>query len=261
MKKILIIAASAVVLSLGACTTASSSSNAGLLSAAAPARTSGDPTPEEVVVKMTRKLGSTPVLHITVKDRHEGVDYTAQGWMMKSRAMSEVRRGEDVIFAQYTDGHRIQEYVPNATFANGMEATAVLVEYDKAPDAPVADWPRLIDFDLACGPGCIAGAGWLYDLPDSFLGNMKIAPVSRTKFQGKDCYWYHLVSGEKPDQLTWDFYVDVKTFLPVRNYRRIEAKGKVVKEDTFDFAFEHLPNDSGIHWGLDVDKLRKPSDR
>lgn len=50
--------------------------------------------------------------------------------------------------------------------------------------------------------------------------------------------------------------MDRSTFEPVREYRRIANQGKVTKEDTYDYTFEHLPNDNGIHWGLEVDKLK-----
>ena len=51
---------------------------------------SGTPSPVEIVARMKQSFASSPVLHVTVLNRHHGVDYECQGWMMGVKALSEV---------------------------------------------------------------------------------------------------------------------------------------------------------------------------
>lgn len=219
------------------------------------------PSAEDVALRMSASFRSTPVLHVTVRNLHHGVEYQCQGWIKEKQILGEVRRGGGVIFAIYKDTKRVQEYSPSATFANSSEAKAVLLEYDY--DLNDGGWNRLVDYDLSCGPAGIAWDAYLWVERSSFgeisLGNMESSVMKETSLNGRDCYWYHLDDFDTLTQVTWDLYVDKLTYEPVREYRRITTQGKVTKEDTYDFAFEHLPNDNGIHWGLEVDKLRADS--
>ena len=57
--------------------------------------------------------------------------------------------------------------------------------------------------------------------------------------------------------LTWDLWVDKATAKPIRRSRLVVTKGKKVKDDVFDYTFEHLTDDHGINWRLDPAQLQK----
>jgi len=213
------------------------------------------PSAKDVVDRMNASIASTPVLHVTVINLHRGVEYHCQGWMMGLKSRSEVRKDGRLIFARYTDRKRIQEYVPKASFVNKMEAEHVLVEYDA--DGPSGDWPRLMENTFSCGPAIIASDYYLpvpnhRSYPDIWLGNMETSRVSKVTFRSRSCLWYHTDVTIEGDTLTWDLYVDIETFKPLRlSGLVVAADGTHKKEDVYEYTFEHLQTDEGINWRLD----------
>lgn len=231
----------------------------GVMPAACRLGDDGFPSPTEVARRMTLAFDSTPVLHVTVINRHLGMDYECHGWMMGKKSLGVVRQDGKVIFASYTDTVRKQEYVPLAKFANGEPARAVLLEYDYDPTD--GGWSRLVDAVFDCGPSGVACEGYLQSegerYPDAVKPNMENAQLTETVFMERPCYLYSIRQSDDTSTLDWDLYVDKATFKPVRMSRLVKSiVGKVLKEDIYEYTFEHLPDDAGIHWGLQPDKLK-----
>lgn len=208
---------------------------------------------------MMSSIASTPVLHVTVLNKHRDVDFECQGWMMGPKSRTEVRQDGTLVFARYTDRRRIQEFVPKATFTNGMEAERVVLEY--AADGPSGDWPRLKDTDFGCGPAIIASDYFLPvrdpTYPEIWRGNMQASKVTETTLRGRACYWYKMDVVVATDSINWNLYVDKETFEPLRQSRLILAEdGTHKKEDIYDYTFEHLADDKEIQWRLDADRLK-----
>lgn len=235
------------------------SSNAGILATAEPLFTSAIPTVQELVDRMNKSLEATPVLHVTILDRHRGEDYHCQSWMTKTKVLGEVRKDGKLVFASFSDGRRVQEYVKNHTFANGQSGENVLLEYDLPPDD--GGWPRLLELGLSCGPGTVATCWKLGERPglaESLLHNREPAKLVEASLDGRECYYMRLDADVgQGRRLTWELYVDKATSKPVRQKRLVKSDDKVFQEDVYDYTFEHLPDDSGIRWGLDVERLRK----
>lgn len=228
---------------------------------AQPAQAAAGQLPDkgDLADKMLAALARTPVLHMSAKCLHMGVAYEAEGWMTATRCVSEVRQKGKVIFAEaYSDG-RVQEYVPEASFANGATAANVLLEYDQGDNTD--DWPRLIDHDLACGPGTVAADSWIKTqhptVPESLAERMRNDSVlSEAEVNGKACYRFHtqhdLGDGSA---MTFDLYIDKSTFEPVKQSGLVTQNGRTVKNDAVSYRFEHLTSEEGITWRLDVGKL------
>jgi len=218
------------------------------------------PTPEEVIARMRRSLESTPVLHVIVRDKHHGEVYECQGWHMGSRVRGEVRKDGKLVFASYSDGNRVQEYVPAFTFANKVETTGVLIEHETTEGG----WFCLLNNNFTCGPGSIAVTPFLSSTYEStnlsaYLANMQPPTlVENAVLNERACYRYHFKDEYEPgSSVTWELFIDKTNYEPVRMSRLMVIKGKVSKDDVYDYTFKHLPDDSGIHWGLDVERLRK----
>ncbi len=228
-----------------------------------PGDASASTSREEIAARMVKTVTASPVLHMAVRCLHRGEKYEVQGWMTATKVRCEVRKAGKVVFAQIFADGRAQEYVPQAEFKNGTEATGVLVEYD-APLDKMDDWQRLIDQDLACGPGGVASNSWLKAAhptePEMIAENLQSADatMSETILDGKPCYWFHIARGLfDGSTLTGDVYIDKSSYEPLRQSRVVEKDGKKIKDDIFDYTFEHLSDDKGIEWKLDPAKLAK----
>ena len=247
------------ILMLSGCGGAPRGGSAGVLSLTIEEEPSTPLSAAEVAQRMTRSFHSTPVLHVTVLNRHHGVDYECRGWMMEKKSLGVVKKDGKVVFASYSDAKRVQEYVPQAKFVNGAGADSVLLEYDYENND--GGWSRLVDADFDCGPGSIAVASYLWaesrTVPELMLSNMNGATVSEVVFNNRECFRYHLEANMQPNILTWELYVDKATCDPVRESRVIVGPfGNKLKDDIYDYKIEHLPDDAGIHWGLQPDKLK-----
>ncbi len=215
------------------------------------------PTPEQVADRMAAAFVSTPVLHVTVINRHRGLEYECKGWLKAGHARGEVRRDGQLVFATASSDKRVQEFVPKVKFANGVESHNVLIERDPTR----GEWFCLLDFDLGCGPAGIAINPYLDNngrrIVDLLLGNMQTSIMTQTEMNGRACYRYNFAREIDGDLIVWDLYVDKVTFKPVRQQRRITQGNKVKKEDVFDYTFVHLASDDGIEWKLDPAKLKQ----
>lgn len=223
----------------------------------------GIPPPAEVVKQMSKAFHSAPVLHVMIHDRHMGVDYQCEGWLSGKRRLGRTVKDGRLIFAKYSDpdSGRVQEFVPEAAFPNKSTASSVCLEYDYDPNG--GGWDHLVDYDLSCGPASVAIIDYLWGpqapsgaVAESFETNMESAAASKAILNGHHCYRYLLDDIDGLMLIKWELYVDTTTYEPVRLYRRLTNVDKVTKEDTYDYTFEHLPNDNGIHWGLEVEKLK-----
>lgn len=218
------------------------------------------PTPEEIIACMRRSLESKPVLHVIVHNRHHGVLYECQGWHSGPKVLNEVRKDGKLIFASYSDGQRVQEYVPTYTFANKIEASGVLIEHDVTEGG----WFCFPENDFTCGPGSIATGPFIATLEmppalGAFLANMQPPTlVEDAVMNNRSCYRYHFKDEYEPgSSVTWELFIDKVNFEPVRMSGLMVIKGKISKDDVYDYTFKHLPDDRGIRWGLDVERLRK----
>jgi len=258
MNKVLILAAVMVGGCIG-CASVRVSDCAEAVIPTEPPSPGGIPTPQELVEHMNRSLEATPVLHVTIHNRHHGEDYDCQGWMTETKVLGVVRKGGKLVYASFSDGQRNQEFVKNSTFANGQTGENVLVEYDLLPDD--GGWPRLLEPGLACGPGTVAVCWRLGERPslaEILLLNREPATLVETTLDGRTCYYMKLVNDVGQGRtLTWELYVDKATAKPIRQSRITKSSNKVYQDSVYDYTFEHLPDDSGIHWGLDVERLRK----
>lgn len=152
------------------------------------------PSVETVAKRMSESFHSTPVLHVSILDEHMGVDYQCEGWMKGTLAMGKTFHDGHLVFAKFVDPERtrVQEFAPEVTFENKSTATSVLAEYDYDPAG--GGWDHLISYDLSCGPGSIAMAGFLWH-PKSAEGrvasllqqNMSVSQCKETNLNNRRC--------------------------------------------------------------------------
>ena len=216
---------------------------------------SSAPSPEAVADRMAAAFAATPVLHVTVINRHLGIDYECKGWLKAGHSRGEIRREGKLVFATASDGRRVQEFVPKVKFANGVEGQNVLIDREPTPGR----WFCLVDHAFACGPGVTATVSYLDDagrkVANLLLGNMQGSTMIETALKGQPCYWYHMEREIEGDRIVWDLYVDKLSFKPLRQMSRITRGETVKKDEVFDYTFVHLSNDDGIEWKLDPAKL------
>lgn len=215
-----------------------------------------------VAEKMIAAVMSSPVLHLKVRVEFRGVVYDTEGWATAQRARGEVRKDGTLVFATYMDQKRIQEFARKVEFKNGERAENVLVEYDTGTTNAFDQWPRLIDHDFACGPGCTATGPWLSpqhpNVAEMIAETIRNADRSSVVTLGnRTCYLFHIEHYlDKDNLVVKDVYVDTTTFEPVRQ-ATVNSRGtKVTKSNISDYTFDHLATDEGIEWRLDPAKLK-----
>lgn len=272
LRIVLLIVGVQVAVSLG-CTTrpradvsavvpAAQSSSAGIATAPAASSQRIDvaalPSVEDVAEQMANFFHKDGVLHVTVHNQHRGVEYVCKGWMTCERSLNVVRRDDRVVFASSKHGTRVTEWVPAAKFANGTAARRVVLEYDT--DAADGGWPKLLDADLACGPGLVASGYFLHchspNLSQIVLGNLLASEVTPATFRDRDCILFRLEDRIGQDRLVWEMYVDAASFAPLRQTRLItDTDGTRKQDDVYDYQFEWLASEQIVSWDIDVDRL------
>ena len=152
---------------------------------------------------------------------------------------------------------------PRASFKNGTEAEAVLLQYKPESPGGFDEWPRLIDQAFACGPGGVVSDTWLKhqhpNVPDMLVELIRSADtVTERLLEGRACLCCHAERHPDPTTtITKDLYLDKASFEPRRQTTVVVQNGTTVKSNIEDYQLEHLATDEGIEWRLDPAKLMK----
>lgn len=214
-----------------------------------------------IAAKVRESITSSPVLHLTVRYQVDGTVYDAEGWMTATKVRGQVRQNGVLLFARFFEAGRAQEFVPQATFPNGTQATNVILEYRTDPVLGFDEWPRLIDQSFACGPGCVATDSWLQtgtlSVPDIFAEHIQNGELSETILNAIDCYVSRIEVRPDPDTvLTKELYINKTTFKPVRQKTFNTQYGMTIRDTVVDYTLLHLSSEAGIQWELKPDNLR-----